>query len=324
MQLRAASVLTALLVVTSAAGLASAHPGGERRAEGRQDDPLVSTFQNVSRATAWTRTDVRRFDFDTFHPQGMEVTEDRIFLSSVEITEPTVRYPEPVDGYDRTPGKGVGHLFVTDRSGRLLRDIELGEGHRYHPGGIDLDGRYLWVPVAEYRPDSSAIVYRIDTRTLEVRKMFEVDDHVGGVVLDRSRHLVVGQSWGSRRFYEWTTDGRQRGRWLNDSHLLDYQDCEYVERAKALCSGVTGLPAQPGASKGYELGGFALLDLRGRTIMHEVPTQLWSTAGHVATRNPTDIDAEGSHLTMYAAPDDSGEGNGTELLTYEAEVTPLR
>jgi len=24
----------------------------------------------------------------------------------------------------------------------------------YHPGGIDFDGVNIWVPVAEYRPDS--------------------------------------------------------------------------------------------------------------------------------------------------------------------------
>ena len=32
----------------------------------------------------------------------------------------------------------------------------------YHPGGIDYDGRHIWVSVAEYRPNSRSIVYRID------------------------------------------------------------------------------------------------------------------------------------------------------------------
>ena len=32
----------------------------------------------------------------------------------------------------------------------------------------------------------------------------------------------------------------------------------------------------------------------------------------------------GSTLTMYAAPDDFGEGDDTGLLTYTATVTPLR
>ena len=176
---------------------------------------------------------------------------------------------------------------------------------------------------AEYRPDSEAIIYRVDPVDFGVKKLFTVDDHVGGVVRDQGTGRLVGQSWGSRRFYEWTLDGRQQARWLNDSHFVDYQDCEYVDSRKTLCSGIAGLPAQPGASTGYELGGFALLDLRTRRVLHEVPVQLWSTAGHVITRNPTDIDATGGHLTMYAAPDDAGEGNGTELLTYEATPAPL-
>lgn len=288
------------------------------------DDPLVAAFENVSRSTTWTRTGALQLDFNTHHPQAMEVVGDRIYLSSVEIIERPQSYPEPVDGYDRSPGKGVGHLFVLEKDGTLIEDIELGEGDMYHPGGLDVDQEgTIWVPVAEYRPDSESIIYRVDPGTFEARRMFTVDDHVGGVIRDQETGHLVGQSWGSRRFYEWTTAGRQRARWLNDSHFVDYQDCEYVASRKTLCSGIAGLPAQPGAGTPYELGGFALIDLRTRSIRHEVPTQLWSTAGHVVTRNPTDIDAVGTHLTMYAAPDDFGEGNGTEILTYEADAGPL-
>lgn len=286
------------------------------------DDPLVGAFENVSRSTTWTNTGSLRLDFNTHHPQAMEVVGDRIYLSSVEIIERPEKYPEPVDGYDRSPGKGVGHLFVLERNGDLLKDVVLGEGDMYHPGGLDVDqDGNIWLPVAEYRPDSEAIIYKVDPSTFETQKMFAVDDHVGGVVRDQETGRLVGQSWGSRRFYEWSTSGQQKARWLNDSHFIDYQDCEYVASRKTLCSGIAALPAQPGAGTPYELGGFALLDLRTRSIMHEIPTQLWSTAGRVVTRNPTDIDAVGNHLTMYAAPDDFGEGNDTEILTYEATVT---
>jgi hypothetical protein len=295
------------------------------RPPGSGDDPLVRAFENVSRTTNWTKTGSLRLGFDTHHPQGMEVIGDRIYLSSVEIIERPEKYPEPVDGHDRSPGRGVGHLFVLEKDGTLVKDVVLGQGDMYHPGGLDVDGDgTVWVPVAEYRPDSRAVIYRLDPQTLEPRKMFTVEDHVGGVVRDQETGRLVGQSWGSRRFYEWSTTGRQKARWLNDSHFVDYQDCEYVATRKTLCSGIAALPAQPGAGTPYELGGFALLDLRTRSISHEVPVQLWSTAGHVVTRNPTDIDAAGDRLTMYAAPDDFGEGNDTEILTYEATVTPMR
>lgn len=201
---------------------------------------------------------------------------------------------------------------------------EVGEGHIHHPGGIDVDEESIWVPVAEYRPDSRAIVYRIDRDTLEVTEVSRVDDHVGGIVHDRDRHRLVGQSWGSRRFYEWSTDGRLRHKRMNDSHFIDYQDCESVRRSKMLCSGVANLPQAPGHSGQYELGGLALWDLREQRIMHEVPVQVFSTAGHVVTRNPVDMDADGSHLTLWAAPDDSDEGAGTQILRYEADVELLK
>lgn len=44
----------------------------------------------------------------------------------------------------------------------------------------------------------------------------------------------------------------------------------------------------------------------------------------MVTRNPTDIDVDGNRLTMWAAPEDFGEGNETEILTYETEVLPLQ
>jgi len=289
-----------------------------------RDEDVVGALKNITRSTAWKKTGTLDLAFETYHPQGLKVTEDRIYLSSVEILEPTVRYPSPINGYDRSPGKGIGHLFVLDRQGTLIKDIVLGEGNSYHPGGIDVDEDKVWVPVAEYRPNSHAIVYSVDRETLAVTKEFEEDDHIGGIVHDQSTNKLVGNTWGSRRFFEWTTKGRELDRWLNPDHMLDYQDCEYASAGHAICSGVTGLPAQPGAVTGYELGGLALVSLRTGQLEHEVPVQLWSTAGHVITRNPVDLDATGSHVTLFAAPDDGEEIAGTQLFTYEADVSPLK
>ena len=63
------------------------------------------------------------------------------------------------DGFDRDTGEGVGHLFKLNMKGNLIADLTLGEGSMYHPGGIDYDGQSIWVPVAEYRPNSRAITY---------------------------------------------------------------------------------------------------------------------------------------------------------------------
>ncbi|MEO3744621.1 DUF6454 family protein [Plantactinospora sp. B5E13] len=307
-------------------GAAAAHatgPAGDDRTDHPRDSALATAFQAVNRDTSWQLTGKLKLKFPTFHTEGIAFAGDRIFLSAVEILEPTVKYPTPQNGYDRTPGKGIGHLFVMDRQGNLKRDIVLGEGDMYHPGGIDFDGRNVWVPVAQYRPNSSTIVYRVDADSLQVHKQFEVTDHFGGVVLDKTTGHLVGNTWGSRRFAEWDLRGRQLRTWDNQSFFIDYQDCQYVPAGKMICGGVTNLPQNPaagGTTASYELGGMALIDLRSRDVLREVPFQQWSTAGHVATRNPLKLAADGNRLTMWAAPDNGEEGNGTEILTYQATV----
>lgn len=308
--------VAAAVPVVIAAGLVAGVPSGA--AARPKDSALVAAITKTTRSTPWTVTRKIKLNFPTYHPQGLARVGDRLFLSSVEILEAPVRYPEPVGGYDRTPGKGRGHVFVLDLNGNLQRDIVLGEGDMYHPGGIDVDGRSLLVPVAEYRPNSRAVVYRIDLASLTVRPAFRVSDHVGGVVADPVTHQIYGVSWGSRTFYTWTGTGRQLDRRTNAHHFIDYQDCAYTERRMMACTGITEYVNAAGAK--FELGGIALIDLRSLQVRHEVPFQQYSSAGHVATRNPVHLEADGRILRVWAAPDDGEETAGTEILVYETRV----
>lgn len=286
---------------------------------------LADAFNGVDRNTNWQQTSKLKLNFPTYHTEGIAYSPDHIFLTAVQITEPTRKFPTPQDGFDRTPGRGIGHLFVMDESGNLQKDIILGEGDMYHPGGIDFDGVNVWVPVAQYRPNSSAIIYRVDASTLDVHKQFEVTDHFGGIVMDKRSGHLVGNTWGSRRFAEWDLQGKELSSWDNPNFFTDYQDCQYVPNSKMLCAGITNLPqtlVAGGTGATYELGGVAMIDLRSHSLIRDVPFQKWSTAGHVATRNPFKMTADGNHLTMKVAPDNGDEGNGTEILTYEATVTP--
>lgn len=283
---------------------------------GQRDGELVRLVEGLGRATSWTLRERIPLNFATHHPQGLARVGDRLFLSSVEVIEPPVMYPEPVDGHDRSPGKGRGHVFVLDLSGRLLRHIAVGEGTMYHPGGIDADATSVWVPVAEYRPHSASIVYRIDLRTLRPVEVFRFADHVGGIAADPVSHRLYGVSWGSRTFFTWDRKGTELARGANPGHFVDYQDCAYADRRAMLCTGVTAYPTRDGGV--FELGGIALLDPATRRVRHEVPVQRWSRAGHVVTRNPVHLEAAGGAVRMWAAPDDGGEGGGTEILVYEA------
>lgn len=299
-----AAVLGLLVVTQLAVGPA---------AGARADDPVVGAFTQVARSSDWRPAETIDLPFDAEHPQGMVKLGDRFFVSSVEIIERTQPCPVPCDGYDRTPGRGVGHLYVVGSDGRLLHDLRLGEGNMYHPGGIDYDGRWLWVPVAEYRPNSAAIVYRVDPTTLAVTEAFRVRDHIGGVVRDRVTGHVHGVSWASRRLYEWTSRGRLLVREPNDSHFVDYQDCDYVASQKMLCGGIAGLTGPSGAA--FELGGLALIDLQTGDTVHEVPVQEYSpSSGHVVTRNPVALERTATRLRLYTAPDDEQAG---AILVYE-------
>lgn len=307
-------VAAAALSVVAAVGattVATASPTTDARL-----GAAAEAFSHTTRSTPWRLVRKVGLDFPTYHPQGLARVGDRLFLSSVEITEPPVKYPEPRDGYDRSTGQGVGHVFVLTRDGRLLRDIVVGEGTMYHPGGIDYDGKNVWVPVAEYRPNSRSVVYTIDPDTYKVTERFRHSDHVGGVVRDPSSGTVHGVSWGSRSFFTWTEDGRLLRSSANESHYVDYQDCELAGEQVQLCSGIAGLPTAGGGS--YELGGLALVDLNDGSTLHEVPFPYFSSAGHVATRNPVTLERDAGTLRMIAAPDDGEEQAGTELLFYEA------
>ena len=279
---------------------------------------LADKLARVDRSVTWKQVAALDLDFPTHHPQGLVVTKDRYYLSSVEIIEPTVKYPEPKDGFDRTPGKGVGHLFVIDRpTGRLIKDVHLGHDIVYHPGGIDLYGGKILVPVAQYRPNSGADIYTVNTRTFQVEHLFSVKDHIGGVVHDASSGRLVGNTWGSRTFYEWTTKGRLLHTWRNPQNFIDFQDCQYVPAGKLACGGVTSLPQQSGTDT-YQLGGIALVDLRRRAVINDFPFQQFSPDGQVMTRNPVKLAADPTGLTLWAAPDDGEQG--TTIYTWHADL----
>ena len=263
---------------------------------------VADRVQTLTRSSSWTLAASVPIAFRTFHPQGMVKIGATLFVSSVEVI-------------DRDAGKGVGHLFKIDMRGQLVADLRLGEGAIYHPGGIDYDGQHIWVPVAEYRPDSRSIVYRVDPATMKAAEAFRVDDHIGAIVHNTDDHTLHGVSWGSRRFYRWTLDGAGRGRTLNTSHYLDYQDCKYVGRRRMLCTGVTEIGQAPGAPP-FRLGGIDLVDLDDGRPVHQVPVLLWTAGGLDMTHNPVWLEPSTTGLRGYFMPED----DRSTLYVYEVDA----
>ena len=154
--------------------------------------------------------------------------------------------------------------------GALLADLKLGEGAIYHPGGMDYDGRDIWVPVSEYRPNSRAIIYRIDPETMKATAVFRFGDHIGAIVHDIDGQSLYGASWGSRRFYRWSLDAR-RGRDQRRRDARQAGPCEFVTlhrlpglqvrgKQRMVCTGLSELRQRPDAPA-FRLGGLELLDL---------------------------------------------------------------
>ena len=289
------------------------------------DAAVSDRVKMLTRGTQWRQVAAIPLGFDTQHPQGMVKIGDDFYVSSVEIKTPTKRFAQLQDGYDRDTGEGVGHLFKIDKTGKLLSDTVLGEGSIYHPGGIDFDGRFIWVPVAEYRPNSRSIVYKVDPATMKPVEVFRYGDHLGGVVHntdDRTLNLV---SWGSRRFYRFALDGDGRVtnagipaeqlRKANRSGYIDYQDCKYLGRSEMLCSGLNNYQMKKDGPR-FPLGGFEIVDLNSDRVVSQMPIELWTESGLPMTQNPFWIEATATGLRTYFMPED---GKST-LYIYEADV----
>src|SRR5438552_16624298 len=145
-------------------------------------DPRSVVAERVTKLTrdsSWTRVAAVPISFRTYHPQGLVKIGDGFIVSSVEVRVPTKRLSAPVAGHDRDAGDGIGHLFKIDAKGNLVTDLRLGEGTIYHPGGIEYDGTIVGVPVAEYRPNSRSIIYRVNPATMSPTVGFRFNDHTG-------------------------------------------------------------------------------------------------------------------------------------------------
>lgn len=272
---------------------------------------LAQRVMTVTRATVWTQVAAIHLPFKTFHPQGMVKIGENFYVSSVEIRALPKKLPKPVDGHDYDAGVGVGHLFKIGPNGALLSDLILGEGSIYHPGGIDYDGTSIWVPVAEYRPDSHAIIYKVAPDTMTATKAFTVADHIGGLVHDTEGRRIVGLSWGSRRLYTWPVPrvGKVPAASTatpvpNSENFIDYQDCHYVGERRMLCSGVAGYRYAPDKPF-FQLGGLDLIDLSTHRTVWQTPVALWAPSGRTMTQNPFWVEVTATGLRTYFMPDDN-------------------
>lgn len=151
-----------------------------------------------------------RLEGELFHVQGLELKGGSIWVTSV----------------DNANRRGYIHEFER-KTGKFRRRLELTDGERYHPGGISISGNSIWIPIAEMKPDSSAILVEVDTGSLEVRRKIHVADHLGCVATD-GRNLVAG-NWDSKLFYIFDLAGELPVRTVPNPSQTNYQDMKFVD-----------------------------------------------------------------------------------------------
>jgi hypothetical protein len=261
----------------------------------KEPSPLSQKLKSLTRSTSWQLVDQIKVNFMTFHCQGMVKIGNEFWVSSVDIQEKK------------------GHLFQIDAKGNLLADIPVGEGAIYHPGGIDFDGKHIWIAAAEYRPDSNSIIYYFDPATKKLTESFRWQDHIGGILRNPDTNTLHGITWGSRRMYEWDTDKKTHSMILNPAHYIDFQDNQYLGNNEILFTGLSAFKKPDGAR--FVLGGFEIHDCKMHLPLHQVPLNLWSPAtGAIISQNPSWFELAGEKVRAHFMPDD----NDSTIFIYEA------
>jgi len=172
---------------------------------------------------------------ETHHVQGMDTDGTVLWVTSV----------------DRAASKGFLQEFAVG-TGALLRTIELQDGVRYHPGGMAAGENSLWLPVAEYRRNSTAVIERRNRKTLELEFQFTVPDHIGCLAVTKDE--LIGGNWDSRIFYVWDHQGHLL-RKVENPTPNGYQDLKFVG-GLLVASGL--LPGSNGAIDWLSYPSFAL------------------------------------------------------------------
>ncbi|KAK1673159.1 hypothetical protein BDP55DRAFT_557053 [Colletotrichum godetiae] len=293
----------------------------------RQLTGLSRSSMSGDRATKLKLVKVIELEGELWEPEGIVrlASGDRFWVSAGEYTVPTEKYPDDkwIDGTDRSAGAGFAHFVVFDGRGRRVGDwVASKEGElEYHNGGIDFDGRHVWATLAQYRPNSTASVVRVDPVSMEMKRVFKVADHQGGIVHDVHTGTLITLGWGGRiarallgkrgeADYDEEFDEPQTTI-VNPSHWIDYQDCKSLGtvdgRHLMLCSGIAML------APGVEVGGLAIVDVGGMFPLWELPFMERTGASLLMTKNPMDVAVIGGRVRLYFAPE---EGR-SRIFIYE-------
>ena len=266
-------------------------------------DAVTSKLMSTTDSGEWEHIGGFKLDFVTDHPQGLLHVGDRWFLS-------TVRIPEGEPGAPDLTVAGSGYLIEVGRHDRIgveVARLELSDGMVYHPGGLATDGEFLYVPVSEYRPDSSCRIYKVDLGTFKVvGKPVEFPDHVGALAMDPERRRFYGMSWASKRIYVWDDQWNLLYANKNPIENVGYQDIDFMGGNTLACAGVAHYEL---GGEDIQIGGIDLIDANTWLPYHRIMITTKTHTGRLLTFNAFSHRSAYPDLHLIFVPDDDEDSN---------------
>ena len=213
------------------------------------------------------------------------MTEDFYFITSVD------------------KDSGRGRLFKVDRNTLfLIEEKELTKGALIHPGGIEMDETYLWIPNAEYDRDGPSEILAIDPHSLEVLITFSVDDHIS-LIASNGTNRLYGTNWDTVNFYVWDWDGNLIEIVANPTDMA-YQDCEFSD-PYLICGGT---------KNGGDFGAIDYIDPETWNLVYRIEVGT-TILGHRLTREGLSLFGD----EVFLLPED---GPDSEIMIYQVCSIP--
>jgi hypothetical protein len=264
------------------------------------DDPATTKLLGTTDSREWAHVVSLAIKFKTDHPQGLLRIGDLYYLSSV-------RFTKNAEGHPDTSTVGQGFLIkievnVNESTVEETDRIEFSDGAAYHPGGMATDGKIIYIPVSEYRPDSSCHVYKVDAETFEVMgEPFVFPDHLGALSIDRERERIFGMSWSARKIYVW--DYQWNLLYMNQNPIenVNYQDIDFVGGNTLACSGFSTFEL---GGEQVEVGGIDLIDASTWLPYHRIMVTTRTDTGRLLTHNAFTHRLRYPDLFLAIVPDD--------------------
>lgn len=278
-------------------------------------DPLVTAISGISKLQFVASVPLANKTYPTYHPQGVKVLGSEVYLSTVQGTS-----------------TGFGHVIkfqldsaVAPKLAIPVSRVTFDPGPKkkmIHPGGIDLDGEDLLVPLAEYDSSGPGAIMRVDLSNFGAYStVHRIKDHIGAVVKDSDSIYVM--NWDAKKTYAF--DGISAKPVASSKGTgWNYQDCKRVVQGYALCSALKGKVFRNGE---IHLLYFSQKAPFGLTLVHRIKVDKYNSDGSLGgarplTNNAMDFDlltdaksGSTTGIRFYFVPHDDEK---TQLMIFDA------